>query len=195
MMNELARTLCMLSPMRHERGGTYLLTWTTYATWLPGDGRGFVSPIREESGEWAVYNQLGTPYAKGAPQLTKAAERRVKGDEVVLDQRGAAVVIMACHEVCATHELVLNAAAVMRTHVHMVVASRVYEGAKLLQLFKGVSSRRLTQRFGRPCAPRWWTSHGSRRLLIDPDSINAAAQYVRQQANILASHFPYTQLD
>jgi len=23
----------------------WLLTWTTYGTWLPGDARGFVSPI------------------------------------------------------------------------------------------------------------------------------------------------------
>jgi hypothetical protein len=29
----------------------WLLTWTTYGTWLPGDERGFVSEVRDDSGE------------------------------------------------------------------------------------------------------------------------------------------------
>lgn len=31
----------------------WLLTWTTYGTWLPGEDRGFVSPVRSSNyGPW-----------------------------------------------------------------------------------------------------------------------------------------------
>ena len=40
----------------------WLLTWTTYGTWLPGDQRGFVSNVPNGSGPEVRHNIPGTPY-------------------------------------------------------------------------------------------------------------------------------------
>ena len=43
----------------------WLLTWTTYGTWLPGDDRGFVSPVRKSSlDNWQRQNERGTEYSR-----------------------------------------------------------------------------------------------------------------------------------
>src|SRR5439155_10845907 len=46
---------------------TWLLTWTTYGTWLPGDVRGFVSGVRTETGETQTHTQPGTPVVADIP--------------------------------------------------------------------------------------------------------------------------------
>jgi hypothetical protein len=56
--------------MFDQRRRYWLLTWTTYGTWLPGDERGFVSPVRENSYElWRSKNQRGTAYSRSMPGL------------------------------------------------------------------------------------------------------------------------------
>jgi REP element-mobilizing transposase RayT len=48
-------------------GNTWLLTWTTYGTWLPGDERGFVGYVREKlpddakPADWRPRLELDTP--------------------------------------------------------------------------------------------------------------------------------------
>lgn len=74
----------------------------------------------------------------------------------------------------------------MRTHAHVALWSPELEGVACLQLVKGVSSRRLTEAFGKPGAPSWWTRHGSRRLLTNRESVVAAIGYVRGQEYKLA---------
>jgi hypothetical protein len=39
----------------------WLLTWTTYGSWLPGDRRGFVGKLRDETGRPIIHNEPGTP--------------------------------------------------------------------------------------------------------------------------------------
>ena len=39
----------------------WLITWTCYGTWLPGDARGFVGNVREEDGTQVSHNLPGTP--------------------------------------------------------------------------------------------------------------------------------------
>jgi hypothetical protein len=73
----------------------------------------------------------------------------------------------------------------MSTHVHLVVESQTAEGARVLNLFKGVSSRRLGQAFGRRPNGHWWTQHGSHRLLPSQRAVVAAISYVLNQPNAL----------
>ncbi len=45
----------------------WLLTWTCYGHWLPGDSRGFVGNVLNDLGERVVHNLPGTPYAADVP--------------------------------------------------------------------------------------------------------------------------------
>lgn len=169
------------------RGGTYLLTWTTYGTWLPGDERGFVSPIPDGRGAWTLHNTPDTPYDRDRPTLERRARGLLKSAEIVLNEARARVVVDAIVESAGNHGLKVPVASVMRTHAHVVASSFEHDGAKLLQIFKGVASRRLSQAFGPPAGGTWWTRHGSRRLLADEAAIGAAVRYVDAQQNVLAS--------
>jgi hypothetical protein len=55
------------------RGGTYLLTWTTYGSWLCGDERGFVSDIPDGEGGSSIRNRPGnrtiSTTRRSVPQL------------------------------------------------------------------------------------------------------------------------------
>ena len=62
----------------------WLLTWTTYGTWLPGDERGFVSDVREE-GEKVLHNEPGTPCDAGQPALRQYVASNLKEAPVWLD--------------------------------------------------------------------------------------------------------------
>jgi REP element-mobilizing transposase RayT len=170
-----------------SQSGTYLLTWTTYGSWLPGDPRGFVSPVPDPRGGWTIHNAPGTAYDRERPALEERARSRLKGPEVVFDEARARVVVGAINEAVASHGLKVPAASVMRTHVHVVVSSFEHDGSASLRLFKGVASRRLSQAFGQPAGGTWWTRHGSCRLLADAAAISAGVRYVVEQRNVLAA--------
>jgi hypothetical protein len=172
--------------MRQGRGGVYLLTWTTYGTWLPGDVRGFVGDAPVAEGRWTKHNAVGTPYDWGYSELERRARERTLGGEVTLGASEAGVAAGAFGEVGLAHGLDVQIGAVLRTHVHLVVSSPQRDGADVLKLFKGVSARRLTQAIGAPPGPRWWTTGGSHRLLVDEASQGAAWGYVRDQTGVLA---------
>lgn len=165
--------------VREGRGGVYLLTSTTYGTWLPGHERGFVSRVPDGSGEWMIHNEIETPFDTDRPGVRAKAAARMSGERVVLSRSHACAVKVVCDDVCRDHSLEVLAGAVMATHMHLVVRSSEIEDAKVLQLFKGTISRRLTQAFGPPLrAPRWWTHKGSHRLLTSIGSIRGAVVYV-----------------
>jgi hypothetical protein len=51
----------------------WLLTWTTYGTWLPGDTRGFVSDVRDGPGPEVRHNVPSTPYDADDPRVRQRA--------------------------------------------------------------------------------------------------------------------------
>jgi len=169
------------------RGGHYLLTWTTYGTWLPGDERGFVGRVPDEQGGHVIHNLPGEPYDADEPRLQREALRQRKGTPVKLTREQAGVCVEAFGEVCVKYGVSIDAGAVMANHVHLVVTSDESEGPRLLNLFKGVSSRRLGQRFGKQASGSWWTTGGSRRLLRDERAFENAVNYVRNQGHMLAA--------
>jgi REP element-mobilizing transposase RayT len=173
-------------------GGTYLLTWTTYGTWLPGDTRGFVSIIPDSRGGYVIHNEPGQAYDSDVPVLRATARQRQAGPVVRITSQHAVIVESAFREVADRHRVGIYACAIMTDHVHIVAECDNSDGARLLNLFKGVSSRRLGERFGPRASGRWWTEHGSRRLLPNRDAIAAAERYVWDQPGAIAtfSHAP-----
>jgi hypothetical protein len=79
---------------------TWLLTSTTYGTWLPGDDRGFVGRVRERrvsdqvtDGLRIEHDVFETPYDHGMPGLQASASGRMKGTPVLFESDKAAAVL------------------------------------------------------------------------------------------------------
>jgi len=161
----------------------WLLTWTTYATWLPGDARGFVSNVADNDSRGIRFNTPGTPYLQDVRPLRRfAAEQSAESVWLTSDQ--ARVVLEQFRETAMVRGWVLFAVAVMRNHIHLVVGvPGDPEPEDLLRDFKSYASRRLNQRFGR--RDRWWTQSGSKRKLPSQDAVTAAVRYVKNQEHPL----------
>ncbi|MEX2139900.1 MAG: transposase [Pirellulales bacterium] len=163
----------------------WFLTWTTYGTWLPGDSRGFVSPVRVGN-ELVLHNLPGTPYDADHPNLLRFAEMRLKGPPIYLSLSQAERCLQQFHETTALRRWWLLATALMRNHIHAVVGvPGDPPPRKLLQDYKSYASRALNRSFGRPKSDTWWTESGSKRKLPHEDAIVGAVLYVARQANPL----------
>jgi hypothetical protein len=76
----------------------WLLTWTTYGAWLPGDRRGFVSHVADESGRGARHNTPGTACDKDLPALRDYMESQLKGPVVLLSREQALALLSQFQE-------------------------------------------------------------------------------------------------
>jgi hypothetical protein len=144
----------------------WLLTWTTYGTWLPGDARGFVSRVREGAapdGPRIEHCIPGTPYMKDLPGLARASRAAMKGDPIRLRLDQATLAAQDFSATAKYRGWELLAGAVMANHVHLVVGvPDDPPPEKLLQIFKSYASRALNRAFGRPAGGTWWTESGSK---------------------------------
>ena len=165
----------------------WLLTWTTYGTWLPGDERGSVTTIRDESGgPWYRPNEYGTPVVPPSSGLECLARGRMHGPPVRLNQEMAEIATHQFRETASYRGWSILALAVMANHVHVVMdVPGDPDPAQLLRDLKSYGARALNKRFGRPESGTWWTAGGSRRILKEDHSVSAAIQYVMNQDNPL----------
>jgi REP element-mobilizing transposase RayT len=160
----------------------WLLTWTTYGSWLPGDPRGFVSEQVDASGTKFIHNTPGTDYDAGNRRLRDAMLQRLKGSGVRLSVAHAEVLRNQFLETATVREWRLLAISIMANHIHLVVGVRGDpDHSRILGDFKSYASRALNRIFGRPGATAWWTESGSKRKLPRDDSVLAAVRYVRDQ--------------
>ena len=161
----------------------WLLTWTTYGTWLPGDGRGSVANIPDKDGNRHRHNRVGTPYAEPQPKLVKHVKQTLTEEAVWLTAVHAHAVVDQIQETSRIRQWKLCAAAVMSNHVHVVLGvPGDPDPEKLLGDLKAYATRRLNH-FRRR---RWWTDSGSRRKLPNRTAVNAAVRYVASQPECLA---------
>src|SRR6188508_3237740 len=74
----------------------WFLTWTTYGTWLPGDARNFVSPVRDSSGKGERHNVIGTEFSSNTPSLERFARSQLRDEPVFLTKEQADLVLQQC---------------------------------------------------------------------------------------------------
>jgi REP element-mobilizing transposase RayT len=160
----------------------WLLTWTTYGTWLPGDDRGFVGNVRQPGGTHVTHNQPGTDYDGETPHLGAYAKATQKLATLRLTRDQAAAV---CKQIQATAEVrrwKLFAVVVMANHLHVVVAVPGDPApSTLLRDFKSYCARALNKTLASSAPRRWWTKSGSTRKLPDEAAVLAAIRYVENQ--------------
>ncbi|MEM6799600.1 MAG: transposase [Planctomycetota bacterium] len=177
---------------------TWLLTSTTYGTWLPGDLRRSVTSVRERrddeafSGSRREHDLPGTAYEIGMPGLQRSAAARMKGPRVLLSGAQAQRLLDQLRETARHRHATLHAAAIMANHFHLIVTADDHvEPGKLLGDLKSYGSRVLNEAFGQPRSGTWWTARGSKRKLPDNAAIASAINYVlHRQPNPLAIWSP-----
>jgi REP element-mobilizing transposase RayT len=167
---------------------TWLLTSTTYATWLPGDARGFVSPVPNPPGPRVIHNQFGTPYDRDMPAPKDAARRSLKGPPIYPTPEQAEAVSDQLRKTAAYRSWEIHALAVMANHFHVVIsASDEVHSTAIFRDLKSYAARALNLRWGKPVSGTWWTESGSRRPVCDERAIEDASNYVlHRQPNALA---------
>jgi len=149
---------------------------------LPGDERGFVSAVRDQTGAQATHNQPATEYDRDRPHLEGYSKATQKLASVRLTRTQAAAV---CRQMQTTADLrhwKLFAIAVMANQIHAVVGvPGDPDPSSLLRDFKSYCARQLNQTSPSRERQRWWTKSGSTRMLPDETAILAAIRYVENQ--------------
>ncbi len=166
----------------------WLLTWTTYGTWLPGDPRGSTLRVPDVDGDGRSRTFLRLKGEGGrARGLARSAARRMTGPPARLTADEARVVLDEIRSQARFRRWALPACAVMANHVHAVVGlGPDEEPSRALHAFKAYASRALNDRRGRPAGGTWWTQSGStQRLRWEANGV-AAVRYVREQPYPLA---------
>jgi hypothetical protein len=153
----------------------YLLTFHTYGTRLPGDGRGSV-----RRGD-----RYGEPYRGPCDALERRSLALLRTAPVVLSEAERVLVCKTFEEVCSHRTWPLHAAHVRTNHAHVVVAAPA-PPARVLGDLKAWASRRVSEAGHRPSGTRLWASGGSMRHLWNEKAIAAACFYtVHEQGDIL----------
>lgn len=165
---------------------TWLLTNTTYGSWLPGSARGSVTSVRDlrpnDDPETTVrieHDVPGEPVEEHMPGLENRARELMKGPPIYLDRERAEVACAQFRETAMYRRWVLRAVAVMYNHFHIVVdAPADVHPRKVLADFKAYGTRALSRAFGAPASETWWTARGSKRKLRDAKAVADGTHYV-----------------
>jgi REP element-mobilizing transposase RayT len=169
---------------------SWLLTSTTYGTWLPGDRRGFVGTVRDyrdgdeasKTGKRTRHNTYGTELDREMDGLRRASEQLLKTAPIWLSLEQAVVAAGQFRETARYRGWQLHALAVMANHFHIVVtAPEQTPSTYLLRDFKGYAARALNKTWEKPASGTWWTESGSRRPLPDERAVASATRYIREQ--------------
>lgn len=174
-----SRAALMFDPSRRY----WLLTWTTYGTWLPGEDRGFVSPVRSSPYDsWRRQNTPGTDYSRSMPGLRSAAQSRLKCPPIFLNPSQAESLLEQFHETSQYRGWECLAVAIMRTHIHLLAEVQLDPSPDvILKDFKSYGSRKLNSRWGKPASATWWTESGSKRKKATYSAVVNAVRYVANQ--------------
>ena len=156
---------------------TWLITTTTYGSWLPGDSRGSVDN---------EHNQPGEPFRDPVDKLAEWSRQQLKCPPIRLSLAQAEALLSQLHETSRLRGWIIHSVAIMANHWHAVVsASDLVRSEKILADLKSYGSRRLNQQWSRPASKTWWTESGSRRRLADEPNVEAAVRYVAEQEHPL----------
>ena len=157
----------------------WLLTTTTYGTWLPGDARGFVGRIKDGPGPRFERDMPGMPYEADLRGLWLASRQLMKGPAIWLKLSQAQALLAQFQETATHRGWLLLAVAVMVNHAHIVVGvPGDPDPEDILRDFKSYGSRALNRRWSKPINGTWWTESGSKRKLPNGEAVCDAIDYV-----------------
>jgi REP element-mobilizing transposase RayT len=162
----------------------WLLTWTTYGTWLPGDERGYVGKTLTGTAARRTPDRPGDPYAYDHPLTQNVARAKLKRAPVRLSQSQAALAAAEMQQAAARNDVGVLAGAVMADHCHAVVDAD--DPSRAMNVLKGAGGRALAVAAGTKGMP-WWTTGGKKDRIRDARHLDSAIRYVRNQRGLLAA--------
>jgi REP element-mobilizing transposase RayT len=164
----------------------YLITFSTYGSWLHGEFDGSVD---------LDHNRPGTPTLKPNPSRVQHEQRLLVTQPVRLTDEMRFAVDRAIDDVCTYREWRLHACNVRTNHVHVVVTARETPERVMMQ-FKAYSTRHMREAGVVESRVKVWARHGSTRYVTTPRSLDRAIRYVRDaQGNDLPTRLPRGWLD
>ena len=140
----------------------YLMTWTTYGSWLPGDQRG-----------WQSKADFGVQPPSKCFEST--AKGRMKEALLVLSGPDRRIVAETVQRHCEIRGWQLHAVNARSNHVHVVVSAEC-DPETIVEQFKAWSSRKL--KLEHPERTRFWTEGSSKRWINHEDDLDSAIEYV-----------------
>jgi hypothetical protein len=148
----------------------YLLTWTTYGTWLHGDERGSVdrhnaSPQMDyhpDRRAWQNHSRVRMT----VPPLTLSPPQRQVVEQAILQH-------------CSFSHWQVIAVNCRTNHVHVLVVPAGTKPERVMNELKAYATRALRE--ATPTLRRTWTRGGSTRYINSQPTLDSAIQYVRFQ--------------
>ena len=139
----------------------YLITWTTYGTWLQGESKGYV-----KNGK----------VLKGDAELKKANEDNLKSEPVKLTREQKEVVRKAILEASKRFNQKIYSIAVYSNHVHIAAEYVDVPISVIVAYYKNAS--RVALNIGRV-----WTSGYDKRYCFDEKVLKERISYVERHNN------------
>jgi REP element-mobilizing transposase RayT len=130
------------------------IVWTAYGWWFPNDVRGawsrdVRSPALRELGEVDKRGRRAAqPTAAELEKWIVAAQKRLKYPVVVLDESARKVAHDSVVTYAQTHGYHIHSLAIMREHIHIVVARHSDSYERMARALKTISARALRRHWG-----------------------------------------------
>jgi hypothetical protein len=154
--------------------------WTTYLTWPPGDRRGHWSPLFDFYGRLiAKGHQLNLPdlvTIRYAQALAKEPERVLAPE----DQQIVADTIGEVLREDLSGKVPVYAAAIERTHVHLLLGTFPEHIDRLIGRIKSRTSSQVIKRGTEPWRTRTWTTGFWKVFLFDATVLPDVQQYIER---------------
>jgi REP element-mobilizing transposase RayT len=148
----------------------FLLTWTTYGTWLHGDENGSVN--RDN-------NVVGQPRIPANAIRVETLHAKLSQPPLTLDNAMRATAEAGIRAHADFRGWLVVAANVRTNHAHVVIGrTGEYHPDEILKQLKGAATRLLRSSGLVEPVRRVWTDGGSKRWLNDDDSFAKAVDYV-----------------
>ena len=139
----------------------YMLTWTTYGSWLPGDKRGYVENGKILSGDESI--------------LQRNKERQ-KSNNVKLNSKEKQIVNKAVLSEAEKIGQQVEALVVYSNHIHILTRPHKKSLEEIVSRYKSITTRAL---WGNGRMGRIWTKGYDKRFCFTEDDIKKRTQYIR----------------
>ena len=154
----------------------YMLTWTTYGSWLQGDKRRYV-----KDGRILAPN----------PSLENKNKENMKYPKVSLTAAQREIIKQALIKESASLNQKIYVAAVGRSHIHLVTDCNFISAASAVSHYKNAARLAV---WDNGFVGRLWTKGFSVRYCFDEDQLNKLIQYVNRHNRKSPSRSPQVYL-
>jgi len=138
----------------------YMVTWTTYGSWLPGDKRGYV-----ENGR----------VLEGNKPILKACEKLQKYPTVKLNQSEKEIVRAAILKEAERIGQKIETLAVRTNHIHLAARPGEKSIERTVSMYKSAATRALRSRRKGPV----WTKSFDKRFCFSEADLSSRIKYIR----------------